>query len=70
LEEVWVYRLGDKHLSEYVDRILQVSPTDLQRVAAAHIAPEDMVVVMVGDWQAIAPQLEGLDLGPVQHRRP
>lgn len=70
LEQVWVYRLGDKHLSEYVDRILQVSPTDLQRVAAAHIAPEDMVVVMVGDWQAIAPQLEGLDLGPVQHRRP
>jgi predicted Zn-dependent peptidase len=70
LEEVWTYSLDADVLSGFVERIQAVTSADVQRVAKSHVVPEDMVIVMVGDWAAIKPQLEGLDLGPVQLESP
>lgn len=66
LEEVWTYGLDADFLSTYVQRIQQVTAADVQRVAQANVVPEDMVIVMVGDWATIKPQLAGLELGQVQ----
>jgi predicted Zn-dependent peptidase len=66
LEEVWTYGLDADFLSTYVQRIQQVTPADVQSVAQANVVPKDMVIVMVGDWAVIKPQLEGLELGQVQ----
>lgn len=66
LEEVWTYGLSEDSLEAYVDRIQAVTPADVQRVAEAYIRPQDMAIVLVGDWAAIKPQLEELQLGEPQ----
>ena len=63
LESLWTYGLDENSLSAYVERILAVTPADVERVARANVLPQDMAIVMVGDWSAIKPQLEGMDLG-------
>jgi zinc protease len=39
-------------------------------VARAHLRPEEMKVIAVGDRAQIDPQLDELSLGPVDYRSP
>ncbi len=41
------------------------SADDLTAAAMAHLDPERMIWVIVGDWDAIGPELEALGLGPI-----
>jgi len=42
------------------DRVRAVTASDIQRVAQEHIHPDEVVILVVGDWQAIKPgDLEG-----------
>lgn len=66
LAEMQLYGLADTYYSTYVPSLLAVDPTAAAKAAAAHIVPERMLIVIVGDAQALRPQLEGLGLGPVQ----
>jgi zinc protease len=70
LENQWVYGLPESSLVDYVPRIQAVTAEEVARVAQAYVVPEEMVIVMVGDWRQIEPQLEGLDLGPVEFLTP
>lgn len=70
LEELWTYGLDEDSLAAYVDRIQAVTPADVQRVAQTYVQPEDMAIVLVGDWSAIKPQLEGMNLGEARLVKP
>jgi len=37
------------------ERVEAVTPADIQRVARKHLDPESMAILVVGDWDAIAP---------------
>jgi len=43
-----------------------VGAADVERVAKKYLDPKSMVVIAIGDRARIAPELEKLDLGPVQ----
>lgn len=68
LETLWVYGLEDDYLSTYVERIQSVTPEQVRQAAERYIDPDNLVVVMVGDWAAIEPQLGELKLGLSQVR--
>jgi zinc protease len=55
-------------LSGYVQGVLSVTADDVLRVARQYLRPEETVVVVVGDRQAIEPGLRALGLGPVEVR--
>lgn len=50
----------------YVQRIMAVTPADVQRVARKYLHPDRMTVVVVGDVERIRPGIEALNLGPVE----
>jgi zinc protease len=66
LADLVLYDLPDDYFDTYRERILAVTPADVQRVARAHLRPERFALVVVGDARAIAPPLEALGAGPVE----
>jgi predicted Zn-dependent peptidase len=65
LAEMVLYDLPEDYLSTYVARVQQVTAADVQRVAARHIQPNRMAVVVVGDLKTIEAPVRALKLGPV-----
>jgi predicted Zn-dependent peptidase len=61
-----VYDLPDDYYATYVDRVLAVTPADVERAARQHIQPDRLAVVIVGDRQAVEPKVKALALGPVR----
>ena len=49
--------LGDDYLKTYVQKVNAVTPTDVQKMAAEYIKPEQMTIVVVGDKAKITEQL-------------
>lgn len=66
LADLVIYDLADDYFDRYRERILAVTPEEVQRVARTHLRPESLAIVIVGDAAAIVPALEGLGVGPVQ----
>ncbi len=64
--DMQLHRLPDAYYSEYVGRLLAVDPATAARAVAAHLDPEAMALVVVGDAATVRPQLEALGLGPVR----
>ncbi len=54
----WLAGLPPEFLGQYVGRIRAVDAARLQAVAARYYAPEAQSVIVVGDRDAVAPQLE------------
>ncbi len=54
----------------FVQRVMAVTVDDVQRVAQAHLRPDRLTVVVVGDVASIRPGIENLDWGPVQLTEP
>lgn len=55
--------LEDTYLSTYVQRVLAVTPADVQRVAREHLRPELMPIVVVGDRKTVAEQVAPYERG-------
>jgi predicted Zn-dependent peptidase len=53
-----LHRLPDTYLTNYVQNILNVSPGDVQRIMQTYVRPERMTIVVVGDREKIAKQIE------------
>lgn len=53
-----LHGLGDDYLTSYVGRLHAVTPEDIQRLAQEYIRPEDMLLVIAGDVDAVTPQVE------------
>lgn len=51
------YGLGDRYLATYVQKILAVTPADIQKMGEKYIQPSKMTMVVVGDKSKIAGQL-------------
>lgn len=65
LAELAMYDLPPDYFDEYRDRILEVDAGNVHRVAQAHIRPDELAVVIVGDAATIRGEIEGLDIAPV-----
>lgn len=61
-----VYGLPDDHFDRYRDRIRAVDAAEAAAAARRHIRPHEAQIVVVGDADVIASELEALDLGPVE----
>jgi predicted Zn-dependent peptidase len=66
LEELVIYDLPDDYYADYTTKIGAVTAEDVRRAAAAHIRPDKLAVVVVGDGRQIEAGIRALDLGPVR----
>jgi zinc protease len=57
LRFVGLQGLGEEYLKTYVQKVNAVTPTDVQRMTAQYIKPEQMTIVVVGDKAKISEQL-------------
>jgi zinc protease len=53
-----LHHLPDAYLTNYVQNILNVAPGDVQRIMQTYVRPERMTIVVVGDREKIAKQIE------------
>jgi predicted Zn-dependent peptidase len=58
-----LYDLEDDYYTTFVPRVAAVDSVEITRVAAAHLHPERLRAVIVGDRARIAPELETLGFG-------
>jgi predicted Zn-dependent peptidase len=49
--------LPDTYLTEYVKRVMSVTPGDVQRMMRTYLRPENMAIVVVGDKKVIQDQV-------------
>lgn len=66
LEDALIYHLPDDYFSTYIDRIQAVTAANVEQAARAHIHPDRMAVVIVGDLKTIEPGIRSLNLGPIK----
>jgi zinc protease len=52
-----LHGLGDDYLNTYVQKVLAVTPADVQRAAQKYLSSDRMAIVVVGDKAKIADQL-------------
>ncbi len=66
--QLFVYQLPLNYYHELPEQIERVSASKVQQVARASLKPEEAVIVAVGDRRSIEPELEKLNLGPIEIR--
>ena len=66
LEDLVIYDLPTDYYADYTTKIDAVTAADVRRAAAAHIAPDTLAVVVVGDRRQIEAGIRALNLGPVR----
>ncbi|MGI5130016.1 M16 family metallopeptidase [Pseudonocardia sp. CA-107938] len=67
LADLFVYDLPPDHFQKLPAAIAAIDADAVQAAARAHLRPDEMKVVVVGDRARIDAQLAGLGLGPVTH---
>ncbi|HSA55272.1 MAG TPA: pitrilysin family protein [Gemmatimonadaceae bacterium] len=70
LSSLQIFGLPDDYYDTYRDNVRNVATDDVQRVALAHLAPDRVQIVAVGDPEEAGRQLESLALGPVLYWTP
>ena len=58
LQFVDLHGLPDTYLTEYVKRVMTISPADVQRIMRTYLRPENMTIVVVGDKKVIEEQVK------------
>ncbi|HET7621056.1 MAG TPA: pitrilysin family protein [Gemmatimonadaceae bacterium] len=66
LVPVAIYDLPLDFYNKYVGRIGAITQSDVRRVARAHVEPDSLDIVIVGDSKLVEPALKALDLAPVK----
>jgi len=66
LEELVIYNLPDDYFNRYIERILAVTPSDVERVARKYIDPGDMAFVIVGDRKEVGESVRKLNIAPAK----
>ena len=66
--QLFVHNLPLDYYHSMPDQIQSISAADIRAVALRHLKPEDTVIVAVGDRGKIEPELEKLNLGPIEIR--
>ena len=60
------FDLPDDYFTRYREQVRAVTAEDVQRAAVAHLDPDQLIVVAVGDADAVRAPLEEAGAGPVQ----
>jgi zinc protease len=68
--QLFVHDLPLGYYHDLPEHIRGVSAVEVQRVAQEYLKPEEAVIVAVGDRRKIEPELERLNLGPIEIRDP
>jgi predicted Zn-dependent peptidase len=63
ITQIALYDLPDNYFEEFVPRVAAVSADDVTRVAEAHLSPERLTTLVVGDLDVVAHELNRLPLG-------
>jgi len=58
LQFVDLHELPDTYLTEYVKRVMAVTPAEVQRIMRTYLRPENMTIVVVGDKKVIEDQVK------------
>jgi zinc protease len=66
LSNIYLYNLPDDEWSRYLTKIAAVTPDSAVNAAKAHIKPDGILIVVVGDRKKIEPAIKELNLGEVQ----
>jgi zinc protease len=66
--QLFVHNLPLTYFHDLPELIQNVSAEEIQQVARKHLRPEDAMIVAVGDRRKIEPELEKLNLGPIEIR--
>jgi zinc protease len=66
--QLFVYNLPPDYYRSLPKRIDSVTAADVKQMAQRYLKPEEMVVVIVGEIKKIKPEIEKLNLGPVEIR--
>jgi zinc protease len=68
--ELFVYDLPPDHYQRLPAQIAEIDAADVQAVAQAHLRPDQMKIIAVGDRAELDPQLAAAGLGPIAYRTP
>jgi zinc protease len=68
--ELFVYDLPPNYYQRLPAEIADVDAADVQAVAQAHLQPDQMKIIAVGDRAKLDPQLAAAELAPIAYRTP
>ena len=67
IAQLALYDLPDDYFTQFVPKVMALTPEDLTRAARTHIQPDRLLTVIVGDRDKFAGALTEIDLGdPVE----
>lgn len=69
LAELLIFGLPEDHHHRYRERIRGVTVDGVRAAMGRHVDPARAAVVIAGDADRLAPELEGLELGPIEVER-
>lgn len=70
IAETLVYDLPDDYYQTYRDRIREIEVDEVAAAGQRNVRPEGMCTLIVGDTDAVVPEIADMDLGPVAHHKP
>jgi zinc protease len=70
VDDLYVYDLGLDFYAKFPAALAAVTEASVQAAAKAHLHPDEMIVVCVGDRAKIEPGLAKLALGTIAYRNP
>jgi zinc protease len=65
---LFIHNLPSDYYAALPGRFAAVTPAEVERAAARHVEPKQMIVVAVGDRATIEPGMKALNLGPIEYR--
>jgi zinc protease len=65
---IYIYDLGLDYYTKLPGRMSAVTADEVKAAAEKYVIPEKLLIVAVGDRARIAPELQKLNLGPVETR--
>jgi zinc protease len=63
VSQIALYELPDDYFARFVPAVERITIDDVTRVAARHLYPDRLTVLVVGDFETIRHDLAGLGLG-------
>jgi zinc protease len=68
MSEIFTYGLPVNYYQALPQQYAAVTSAEVEKAAQDHVHPENLIVVAVGDRAKIQPELEKLNLGPIELR--
>jgi zinc protease len=68
MSEIFTYGLPASYYQTLPRQYEEVTAAEVEKAAEGHLHPDNLIVVAVGDQAKIQPQLEKLNLGPIELR--